>query len=98
MARMPDGTWETIWNATETVDASRPRKELEARIRQDQQVTEALKLAEGLGLGGGVDTAVRFGAATMEAQQTAAARFFEFVDRYTLRLDGPVLKWPPDQF
>ena len=97
VARMPDGTWETVWQATVPADASLPRKDLEARIRQDDQVAEALKLAEGLGLGGGIDTAVRFGAATMEAQQTASGRYFEFIDRYTQRLEGPVLKWAGDQ-
>jgi hypothetical protein len=93
VARMPDGTWETIWMTTETLDASQERKDLEERIRADEQVAEALKVAEGLGLAREITTAVRFGAATMEAQQTADDRFFEFRDRYTQRLDGPILKW-----
>jgi hypothetical protein len=93
VARMPDGTWETIWIETVTLDASQERKELEDRIRGDQQVAEALKVAEGLGLSGEITTAVRFGAATMDAQQTADDRFFKFRDRYTQRLDGPILKW-----
>lgn len=93
VARMPDGTWETVWTTTETLDASKQRKDLEERIRADKQVAGALKLAEDLGIGAEVTTAVRFGAATMEAQQTTADRFFAFRDRYTQRLDGPVLKW-----
>ena len=93
VAQMPDGTWETIWQTTETLDALLVRKDLEQRIRGDEQVAEALKVAEGLGLAGEITTAVRFGAATMEAQQTADDRFFEFRDRYTQRLDGPILKW-----
>ena len=97
VARMPDGTWETIWLRAETLDASQPRPDREARIRADGQVSEALKLAEALGLGGGVETAVRFGAATMEAQQNAAARYVEFVDEYTMQLDGPPLKWASAQ-
>lgn len=97
VARMPDGGWETVWQTKVAGDASKPRGELEDRIREDKQVADVLKLAEGLGLGGGVDTAVRFGAATMEAQAEAAGRYFEFIDRYTLQLDGPVLKWSADQ-
>jgi hypothetical protein len=93
VAQMPDGTWETIHITSETLDGTVERKDLEARIREDGQVNEVLKLVEGLGLGGQIDTAVRFGAATMEAQQTSSARFLEFTDRYSQRLDGPALKW-----
>jgi len=93
VARMPDGTWETIWQSSATLDASQELRELEDRIRQDPQVVEALKLVQNLGLGGQVDTAIRFGAATMEAQQTLDSRFAEFLERYNQRLDGPALKW-----
>lgn len=97
VARMPDGTWETVWSSAATVDASQERKEAEARIRQDPQIAESLKLLDGLGLGGQLETAVRFGAATQAALQLADARFFEFIDRYHLRLDGPILKWTSEQ-
>jgi len=93
VAQMPDGAWETIYVASETLDGTVERKDLEARIRDDGKVGELLKTFEGLGLGGQLDTAVRFGAATMEAQQAASTRFFEFTDRYSQRLDGPSLKW-----
>ncbi len=93
VAKMPDGSWETVWLTTETLDASQERKNLEERIRADEQVAAALKVAEDLGLAAEVTTAVRFGAATMEAQQTTDDRFFNFRDRYTRRLDGPILKW-----
>ncbi|MBL8849571.1 MAG: hypothetical protein JNG89_07800 [Planctomycetaceae bacterium] len=96
VARMPDGSWETVWLTSVALDASQERSELEDRIRKDQQVTEALKLVQNVGLGGQVDTAIRFGAATMEAQQTATARFAEFLERYNQRLDGPALKWNAD--
>jgi hypothetical protein len=93
LARMPDGSWEAIWTHSETLDAAKERKDLEERIRQDPQVAEAFKLFEQLGGAGNVETAVRFGAATMEAQQRADDRFFEFKDRYTAQLDGPPLRW-----
>jgi hypothetical protein len=39
--------------------------------------------------------AIRFGAATQEAQKQADGRFFEFRDRHLRRLDGPVLRIAP---
>jgi hypothetical protein len=93
LARMPDGTWESVWQHREAADASKPRKDLETRIKDDPQVADALKVAKSLGLDANVDMTLRFAAATMEAQQTADDRFFAFRDRYTQRLDGPPLRW-----
>lgn len=95
VARMPDGQWETIWLHTQTAEANGERPGLEDRIRQDEQVADALKLLESLGLEGDVEVALQFGAATMEAQQTADDKFYHFRDRYTQRVDGPVLRWQP---
>lgn len=96
LARLPDGTWETIWRHAETGDAGRRRPEVEARIAKDPQVRQALEAIGALGLAGddAVQLALHFGAATFEAQQTADARFQEFHGRYLRRLDGPPLVWP----
>ncbi|REK27891.1 MAG: hypothetical protein DWQ45_16435 [Planctomycetota bacterium] len=94
IARMPGGKWETIWLHTQTEQANGDRQGLEDRIRQDEQLAEALKVLESLGLQGDVDTALQYGAATMEAQQTADDKFYHFKDRYTKRLTGPPLRWP----
>lgn len=90
VARMPDGQWRTVWSQTIQQNANELRAGQEAQIRNDPQVREVLKLAESLGAGGdaAVSTAVRFGAATMEAQQQADRAFFRFRDR-NLRLDAP---------
>ena len=95
LARMPDGKWETIWKSTETSDASEPRPDLEKRIAKDPQVRQALDVIKALGIGAeqNIRLALRFGAATMEAQQNADARFFEFRDRYLRKLHGPPLVW-----
>jgi hypothetical protein len=93
LARVGDDDWATIWRHQETLDAKEERDALADRIKQDPQVAESIKLLESRGLKEGVDQAVQFGAATMEAQQTADDRFFEFFDRYTERLDGPPLRW-----
>lgn len=87
--------WETIWTHRESADATKARTEMEARIAADPQVKQALDTVKSLGLGAEdqIDQAIRFGAATMSAQQTADSRFFEFRDRYVRHLDGPPLWW-----
>ncbi|HLJ09639.1 MAG TPA: hypothetical protein VKU82_00545 [Planctomycetaceae bacterium] len=97
VARLPDGAWKTVWQRTETADASKPRPDAEQQIMQDPQVQAALKLAKSIGLGGDdqVKLAVGFGAATMEAQKAADSRFFEFRDRYLRQLDTPVMRVAP---
>jgi len=97
VARLPDGSWKTAWSQTESADASKPRGDAEQQIMQDPQLRAALELAKSLGVGGDeqIRLAVRFGAATMEAQKQADSRFFEFRDRYLQHLDGPVLRIAP---
>ncbi|MSR57297.1 MAG: hypothetical protein EXS05_06465 [Planctomycetaceae bacterium] len=98
VAKVPGGTWETIWRHTETVDASKANKDLVDRIANDPQIKQILELTKAAGLGAGDDTlqtALKFGAATMQAQETANARFMEFRDRYLQRLEGPPLMIGP---
>jgi len=97
VARLPDGSWKSIWQRTETGDASKPRPDAEKQILEDPQVRSALELVQSLGLGGAeqVKLAVRFGAAVQEAQKQADNRFFAFLDLYLRRLDGPVLRVAP---
>lgn len=92
LARMPNGTWETVWTLTDARDTRTPRPELEQRIRHDPQVGQIEAAAKALGLDVS-DLAVRFGAATMEAQDAADAAFFACRDRYLTRLDTPPLTW-----
>lgn len=97
VARMPDGSWKTVWHRVETADGAKVRADAEQQIMQDSQIKAALGLAKSFGLGGDeqVKLAIRFGAATMEAQQQADSRFFEFRDRHLHHLDSPVLRVPP---
>ena len=87
--------WETIWSHHETADATKVRADAEARIANDPQVKQALDKVKSLGLGAEdqIQQAIRFGAATMAAQQTADSRFFEFRDRHLKHLAGPPLWW-----
>jgi hypothetical protein len=97
VARMPDGSWNTVWQWRDVADAAKARPDAEQQIMQDPQIRSALALVTSLGLGGDeqIRLAVRFGAATLEAQKQADSRFFEFRDRYLKRLDGPVLRVAP---
>tara|TARA_R110002072_G_scaffold179059_1_gene335016 strand:+ start:46259 stop:47605 length:1347 start_codon:yes stop_codon:yes gene_type:complete len=95
VAKLSTGKWETIWHHNASGDPSKPRPDAQRQIENDPQVAEALKLVKslGLGTGGQLQTAMNFGAATMEAQKAADQEFFRFLDRYFQRLDGPALKW-----
>jgi hypothetical protein len=96
LARMPDGTWDTVWSHHETVDASQKRPDIEERIKNDERVKQALTLVKGLGLGADdkqLETAIRFGAATQIAQEKAAEKFDEFRERYSRRLDTIPIRW-----
>lgn len=96
IARMPDGQWVTVWRHRETLDASKPRKDLEKAIREDEHVQKALNLVKGLGLGASkaqIATAMRFAAATKLAQKAAENKFLDFRDRYSKSLDAAPLKW-----
>ncbi|MGE5194148.1 MAG: hypothetical protein ACM3U2_16755, partial [Deltaproteobacteria bacterium] len=97
VARLPDGSWRTVWQRSETADAAKPRPDVEQQIEKDPQVRAVLELVKSLGAGGEdqIKLAIRFGAATAEAQKESDRRFFEFRDRYLNRLDGPVLRVPP---
>jgi len=96
VVKMPNSTWDIVWSHREIQDATKPRAELEARITSDPQVKKALDTVKSVGLGvdDQVQQAIRFGAATMAAQEIANARFFEFRDRYTKQLAGPPLAIP----
>ncbi|MGQ0634268.1 MAG: hypothetical protein ACT4QC_06645 [Planctomycetaceae bacterium] len=94
VARLSSGDWKTIWRHVETADASKPDKDLEDQLANDPRIGEALKLVQALAPGAGEDPvrqALRFGAATTQAQRAADARFYKFRDRYLRRLEGPPL-------
>ena len=94
-ARMPDGSWDAIWSHRESQDGTKLRADAEAKIAKDPRILQITDTIKSLGAGGDdqIRQAIRFGAATMAAQQAADSRFFEFRDRYTKHLDGPPLIW-----
>lgn len=99
-AKLPDGAWQPIWQASSTIDASKPRPNEEDALKQDPQIAEALKLVKSLGLDVDDDllrTAMRSGAATQEALQVVDRQFADFLLANTRRLDGPPLAVPEAQ-
>lgn len=98
VARLAPGKWQTVWRATVNEDGTKARPAIETRIEQDPQLKSAIDTLKTLGLADAntLQQAIRVGAATMAAQQSADATFGEFRDGYTRRLDGPPLRFSPD--
>jgi hypothetical protein len=96
VARLSTGKWEVIWSDRDTEDGSKERAGMEGNIAADPQVRAALGMLKALGPGADdqVNSAIRFGAATMAAQDTVNHRFSSFEEPYLKRLDGPPLWWP----
>ena len=93
MARLADGSWRTVFQHTERTDAKQARPEIEKRIQDDPQVKQVLELTRQLGLTaeGQIQQAIRFGAATMTAQQACDREFAAFRDIYLSSLARPPL-------
>lgn len=91
--QLADGSWGTVWRSRTQVDASKPRPGLEERIASDPRVGQAINAIKLLGVidEDAMTKAIRFGAATMEAQEVIDRQFAAFRSDHTLRLDGPPL-------
>lgn len=95
VARMPDGSWETIWQHSESADATVARSELEQQIAEDPRVQQVFGVLDSLAGAEGArlrESALRFAAATMAAQEKARTTFLEFRGLYAQRLDRPPLR------
>ncbi len=93
VARLADGSWRTVFQHTERADAKQARPEIEKRIQDDPQVKKVLDLTRQLGVAadGQIQQAIRFGAATMTAQQTCDREFAAFRDLYLSSMAKPTL-------
>ena len=92
-----DGTWKAIFEKTEPIDALKVRPDAEALLLDDPQVKQTLELARTIG--GDIDEqitrAVRYGAATMAAQQASDRAFITYESIYLETLCGPRLSVLP---
>ena len=93
VARLADGSWRTVFQHTERADAKQARPEIEKRIQDDPQVKKVLELTRQLGVAGDaqIQQAIRFGAATMTAQQSCDREFATFRDVYLPSMVRPTL-------
>jgi hypothetical protein len=94
VVRLPSGAWEPIWQHVEQADATKPRPDIEDRIKDDPRLKSAVSLLQTAGLAAEqpLQQALRFGAATMSAQQAADRTFFTFRDSLLRTLAGPPLR------
>jgi hypothetical protein len=95
VVQMENGEWKVVWSDRATEDGSKERAAIESTIANDPQVKSALANFSSLGVSADdqVRQAIRFGAATMAAQQTVDSRFFQFETPLLQHLDGPPLWW-----
>lgn len=94
LAKMPGENWERVWSTVAKVDASRPRKAIEEELADHEQIKQIRDAVKVLGLPVGEEhlgIAIRFGAATMEAQKQSNDAFDAFVKSYVEELDRPPL-------
>lgn len=98
VVQVAEQDWQVVWSTRQATDSTAARPELEARIQADPQVQAILRSLQSLQVAGDdiVRTAIRHGAATMDAQSAADAEFFRYRDRYLARLDGPTLMLPAE--
>ena len=93
--RLDNGNWQILWSGRESQDGVKQRPDVEATIAEDPQLKSALAGFKSLGVAADdqIRQAIRFGAATMEAQKAVDRRFFAFEEPLLRRLDGPPLWW-----
>jgi hypothetical protein len=98
LVQISAGNWKTAWKFLAAEDGTKPRPQLEARIEQDPQMKSVTDTVKSLGLNNAtaLQQAIRFGAATMAAQEAVDAAFGEFRERFSRQLDGPPLRFPSD--
>jgi hypothetical protein len=93
--RLVTKKWQIVWSARESRDGTAPRPDVEATITEDPQVKSALAGVKSLGTAADdqIRRAIRFGAATMDAQKAVDRQFFAFEEPLLRHLDGPPFWW-----
>ncbi len=93
VAQIATGRWDTLWQTSIMEEGTKPRLQSEARIESDPQLQPAMEALKSMGIGDPktLQQAIRFGAATIAAQESADAQFSVFRERYSRHLDTPPL-------
>ena len=92
-ARLPDGTWATVWRDTATAGGVDAPPGAADRILADPRVKPLVDGLRALGIAddAAIDQAISVGVATLAAQQASDARFAALQSDVLRRLDIPRL-------
>lgn len=91
-AKISSDKWKLVVSLEVPFDASKVNPAAEQSIKDDPRVKSIFDTLKGVGLDDAVmQKALKFGAATQQAQSQADAKFAELLDRYIRRVDGPPL-------
>lgn len=93
IAQMPDKSWRPVWKTSHSVKPDE-RPELEKQLREDEQIKQILDAMQALGQEQAVTKAIRFGAATKEANRLAEDAYVKWRDKFFDDLRGPTLVLP----
>lgn len=93
IGRMPDNTWRIVWKTKHSVKPE-SRPELEKELREDKQIKAILDAMQGLGNEEAVLKAIRFGAATKQANRFVDDAYVKWRDKYFDDLRQPGLLLP----
>ena len=91
-AMIKPGQWKPVLSATGSANRKDVREEDIVRLKADPRIAGVLEMVEKFGLGSGIDTALRQGAATEMAMHDSHEKFFELLGTYSERSDGPPLE------
>ncbi len=96
LARMPDGSWRTVWMSSHSVKPDL-RPEIEKQLREDEQIRGILDMVKGLGNEEAVTKAVRFGAATKVANRQVEDEYVKWRDKFFDDLREPAIAFPGER-
>ena len=96
LARMPNNKWEIVWKDTVKADASLERAATREQVAAAPRVKKVLEMLKAAGLAENnaqIQSALGFGAATMEAQDKANLAFAKYLQRFSKYVDTPTITW-----
>ena len=89
VAKNSDGDWVVVHRANGEARPEDQSADALRELKRHPQVAGLVRNAGSLGMGSGIDTALRHGLATQQALVEAGAALYEFTSRYADELGGP---------
>ncbi len=93
IAEVSPGIWRPVIQVSNGVNRNEVEQSDMDELENDPRIKQALTIAKGLGINSdnAIKTALRHGAATNLARKKSQEMFFDELDRFTERTDGPAL-------